>query len=191
MHTIHLIAVQLDPEDGDPTVTADNLGECYERASYKALYAINEQNLADWSDWNSQDAGRWANQYRIVNALHDKDLWNQYITDFKEFRANTIRDYAQRVKESALNIKDRLDLAEHYIARMNGKPLQPFDKVKDIHRGLDMYYLERYEHVLQDRYNPDSNFYDIVTWTPGFQDLDERVKIYPEGQFLVPIDFHH
>ena len=181
MHCIQLIAVTVD----HALLTEDN-EENYEKAMARVESARNSGGFADWSDWSEVGGGRWSNQFRTVNGQADTQDFNDYLKKTKEWRADSIEDLLGKI-----DYKFITKGAKAYANKLRGKNVQPLDIVQRLTEGMDGYYAFKLAHIINGDHSPDSAFFDLETWSSDYKFVEERLKVEPKYQFLVPVDFHY
>ena len=174
MHTLHWWAVEAEDTDEAFAIVNDR------------LIMEDGRNWVDWSDWHVVGGGRWSNsQYEnskdlIISYAEKPELFKETLQSCKQNRIDEMNNMLKRIDTDKF-VSDMVD----YISN-SGLPAdsERFD--------MNSYYVKKAGDLLQDRYTPDSYFYDFVEYTAHMGYVYERLdKIAnPLIQFLVPIDFH-
>lgn len=174
MHTLHWWAVEAEDKDEAFALVNDR------------LIMEDGRNWVDWSDWHVVGGGRWSNsQYEnskdlIISYVEKPELFKETLQSCKQNRIDEMNNMLKKIDTDKF-VSDMVD----YISN-SGLPAdsERFD--------MNSYYVRKAGDLLQDRYTPDSYFYDFVEYTAHMGYVEERLD-NPERpliQFLVPIDFH-
>lgn len=167
-------------------VEADNVNDAFD-----AVCSALSDGEPRWSDWHNADnprtlnfAGRWTGSvFGTPNAqgVYDADeapnylqysadpaLAERAITEYLEHRLNDIRSY--QIK--AVDLKSFA--------------YDPYSTKFD----MDLWATKKLAQMLDDEWTPDTAIYDLDNWTGNLRPFVERVKVAPEKQWLIPVDFH-
>jgi hypothetical protein len=178
MHTLQYVAIHVDelPEGEN--------GKEYALAMARDMLETDD-SPARWSDWCQVGGGRWQDVTCVLNGATDEADFKAALTDAKRGRANNLKDLADKV-----DMKNLMQLTKGYIAKLEGKPFQPWNAIEDLGMNMDIYRINRITTVLTGDWTSDSGFYDLSTYDSEFKFVEQRLDAEPEKQYLVPVDFH-
>lgn len=177
MHTLHWIATK-----------AENKQEAFDIISLSLQAGDEGSRLADWSDWYVVGGGRYSasayepSQDMIISYAENPDEFKKTIEGIKRYRINCMNDKLIKLDNAFDNLKS--DVVD-YISndcKLNDKRQFDFSRW-DITETIN---------ILNNKWIPDSGFYDHVEFTAEFQYLEKRLDKPEEAalHYLVPVDFH-
>jgi hypothetical protein len=171
MHVLHFLATE---------------GEDKKDAFYNVKHYLEDQGNCNWSDWHVVGGGRWSNNPDDTRDSIDDTI--SLYTESKKF-IKALESCRESRKDEVLSMIKQLQNSNGEADFMI-KALQ-YAKTGDCNTlDMNLYYFQTIAELLLGNWGSKSYFYDLVSYSTSFNDLQDRMKEKPEEQYLVPVDFH-
>jgi hypothetical protein len=175
MHTLHYWTVKAEDKEEAFGIVKDRL--------------INDDgsNWVEWSDWHVVGGGRWNNvgdgytdqSNMIVSYAENSDKFKEIIAECKSARVKELNNCLSNINTDKF-ISDIVD----YISNNATLGDKRFD--------MNSYYLKSACDLMDERYTPNSYFYDLIEYTASMEYVEQALDNEDSKMlFLVPIDFHY
>ncbi len=174
MHTLHYWAVKAEDKEHAFGIIKDRL--------------INEDgsHWVEWSDWHVVGGGRWNKvgdgytdqSNMIVSYAENPEKFKEILAGCKTARVKEMNECMSKINTDKF-ISDIVD----YISNNGTLGDKRFD--------MNSYYIKRASQLMDEQYNCDSYFYDLIEYTASIDYIEQALdKEDSKMLFLVPIDFH-
>ena len=162
-------------------VEAENAEEALDKV--KSAITYSETPYPAWSDWH-EIGGRWSGLFEgweetrdVLCYAENPILAEDIIEKFTGYRTSTMKQYLSEINDAKFDLEKAVSEYE-----ITGDSFG--DKSKTYWR------IRKLGELLADNWTYDTAIYDLDQHTANLRYFRERVKVEPQKQFLVPVDFH-
>ncbi len=107
----------------------------------------------------------------------DPALADEVITRFMGYRLSTIEEYRKQLRTDYAGVDVFTYEYDH--------------NTTDYKKSMVLYYIKKLASIMSNDWTPDSGVYDLHDWSATMEYFYKRVRVAPEKQFLIPVDFHY